>query len=133
MGTLTYDSTNIEFDDRLLAHLQIVIVNKLRRGESFVMSWRDSVDVGDGRSAIWLDPSIPLYFKFDGSRVPSIDRDWLGRLGASADGTRGLIVVNEEGESQRAGMLYGEGALRAAYGKARGRGKRQRAVAVAEG
>ncbi|MDN4598621.1 hypothetical protein [Leifsonia virtsii] len=49
------------------------------------------------RSAIWIDPSIPLYFKFDGSRVPDIDREWLARLSASADSSLGLIVTDEEG------------------------------------
>jgi len=98
MGTLTYDSIVIEFDDRLLAHLQIVIVNKLRRRESFAMSWRDAPEVGDGRSAIWLDPSIPIYFKFDGSRVPAINREWVERLAESAASSHGLLVVGEDGE-----------------------------------
>ncbi|MEN0085158.1 MAG: ATP-dependent DNA ligase [Leifsonia sp.] len=97
MGKLLYGSMTVEFDDRVLSHLQIVIVNKLRRNESFAMSWRDSSAVGDGRSAIWIDPSIPLYFKFDGSRVPEIDREWLARLSASADSSLGLIVTDEEG------------------------------------
>jgi hypothetical protein len=92
-----YGSVTVQFDDRTLSHLQIAIVNKLRRGESFTMSWRDSTAVGDGRSAIWIDPSIPLYFKFDGSRVPEIDRAWLARLSASADSSLGLIVTDEEG------------------------------------
>lgn len=98
MGTLTYDSIVIEFDDRLLAHLQIVIVNKLRRRESFAMSWRDAPEVGDGRSAIWLDPSIPLYFKFDGSRIPAINREWVEQLAESAGSSHGLLVVGEDGE-----------------------------------
>ncbi|WP_285117389.1 ATP-dependent DNA ligase [Leifsonia sp. fls2-241-R2A-40a] len=98
MGTLTYDSIVIEFEDRLLAHLQIVIVNKLRRRESFAMSWRDSAEVGDGRSAIWLDPSIPMYFKFDGSRMPAINREWVERLTESACSSHGLVVVGEDGE-----------------------------------
>jgi hypothetical protein len=98
MGTLTYDSIVIEFDDRLLAHLQIVIVNKLRRRESFAMSWRDAPEVGDGRSTIWLDPSIPIYFKFDGSRVPAINRDWVERLSDSAASSHGLVVMGEDGE-----------------------------------
>jgi hypothetical protein len=106
MGTLTYGSTVIEFEDRLLAHLQIVIVNKLRRRESFAMSWRDATEVGDGRSAIWLDPSIPIYFKFDGSRVPAINREWLERLAESAASSTGLIVAGEDGElTQRPGRL----------------------------
>lgn len=103
MGSLTYDTTVIEFDDRLLAHLQIVIVNKLRRHESFAMSWRDSAEAGEGRSAIWLDPSIPLYFKFDGSRVPAINRDWLERLADSASSSTGLVVSDEDGLPERAG------------------------------
>jgi hypothetical protein len=98
MGTLTYDSIVIEFEDRLLAHLQIVIVNKLRRRESFAMSWRDAPEAGDGRSAIWLDPSIPIYFKFDGSRVPAINREWVERLADSAASSHGLVVTGEDGE-----------------------------------
>ena len=106
MGTLTYDSIVIEFEDRLLAHLQIVIVNKLRRRESFAMSWRDAPEVGDGRSAIWLDPSIPIYFKFDGSRVPAINREWVERLAESAASSHGLVVMGEDGElSERPARL----------------------------
>jgi hypothetical protein len=106
VGSLTYDSIVIEFEDRLLAHLQIVIVNKLRRRESFAMSWRDSPEAGYGRSAIWLDPSIPIYFKFDGSRVPAINRDWVERLADSAAGSHGLVVVGEDGElSERPARL----------------------------
>ena len=98
MGSLTYDGTTVEFDDRVLAHLQIVIVQKLRRGESFLMSWRDSLNSGDGRAAIWISPTVPLYFKFLGSKVPVIDKDWLHELGMSAESSTGLIVTNEKGE-----------------------------------
>jgi hypothetical protein len=42
MGRLTYDSHfSVDFDDRTLAHLQLVIVAKLRRNEAFFLSWRD--------------------------------------------------------------------------------------------
>lgn len=106
MGSMTYDGIVIHFEDRLLAHLQIVIVNKLRRQESFAMSWRDATDVGDGRSAIWLDPSIPLYFKFEGSRAPSINKGWVDRLAESASGPQGLVVTGEDGElDERPGRL----------------------------
>jgi hypothetical protein len=97
MGSLTYDGLVVQIDDRVLAHLQIVIVKKLRRGESFVMSWKDAPSVGDGRSAIWLHPTIPIHFKFDGGRVPSINEAWLDELSTSANGPRGLIVTQEEG------------------------------------
>lgn len=103
MGSLTYDNTVIEFEDRLLLHLQIVIVNKLRRRESFAMSWRDAPEVGDGRSTIWLDPSIPLFFKFSGSRTPSVNRDWIELLAESASSSSGLVVVDEDGRLETAG------------------------------
>lgn len=97
MGSLTYDGLVVQIDDRVLAHLQIAIVKKLLRGESFVMSWKDAPSVGDGRSAIWLHPTIPIHFKFDGGRAPSINEAWLAELMASADGPRGLIVTQETG------------------------------------
>lgn len=110
MGSLIYDGSAIEFDDRLLAHLQIVVVSKLRRREGFALSWRDAAAVGDGRSMIWLDPSIPLYFRFDGSRVPSINRDWIERLTESASSSTGLVVMDEDGGVARAGRISGAAA-----------------------
>ena len=80
----------------MLTHLQIVIVQKLRKGESFLMSWRDADSVGDGRSSAWIHPALSLYFKFSGSRVPAINRDWLASLMASANGSQGLIVTSED-------------------------------------
>ncbi len=97
MGTLTYDGTLIHFDDRLLTHLQIVIVQKLTRGEAFLMSWKDSPSVGDGRTAIWLTPSTALQFKFLGGKVPEINREWLRQLGESAESSTGLLVTGEDG------------------------------------
>ena len=74
MGKLAYDrSLTIDFDDRTLAHLQIVIGMKMRRGESFYFSWKDDQQVGDGRTSIWLHPTIPLVYKYYGSRSPAIN------------------------------------------------------------
>ena len=95
MGTLQYDGVLVEFDDRLLAHLQIVIVQKIRRGESFLMSWRDSNDTGDGHSAIWVHPAQNLYFKFAGGRNPAINEEWLRQLTDSANSARGMLVTKE--------------------------------------
>lgn len=96
MGSLQYDGVIVQFDDRLLAHLQIVIVQKLRHGESFVMSWKDSAEVGDGRSAIWMHPGQSLYFKFAGGRLSTINPQWLDSLSASANSSRGLVVITEQ-------------------------------------
>ncbi|MFF9563912.1 ATP-dependent DNA ligase [Leifsonia sp. NPDC014704] len=97
MGFLIYDSIAIEFDDKVLAHLQVVIASKLRRRESFLMSWRDSTDTGHGRSAIWLEPSIPLFFRFDNARGPALDREWVERLVQNASTAGGLHVTDPDG------------------------------------
>jgi len=101
MGTLTYDGLLVHMDDRVLSHVQIVVVQKLRRGESFLMSWRDSDTVGDGRSSIWLSDSIPLYFKFAGGHSALINRDWIEQLCRSADSARGLVIMSEHDATQQ--------------------------------
>src|SRR6478736_2143745 len=71
MGTLTYDSKlAVSFDDRILAHLQVVIWSKLRRGEHFSFTWTEPSRSGFGRTSIWLAPSIPLTFEYFGGRQP---------------------------------------------------------------
>lgn len=101
MGKLLYSSTAIEigFDDRALAHIHIVISAKLRRGEKFFFSWQDSMNAGSGRSSIWLEQSIPLYFKFAGSRQVQINRAWIDLLVASANSTVGLTFMPEPGSA----------------------------------
>ena len=100
MGNMHYDGTSVEFDDRLLTHLQIVIVQKFRRGDHFLMSWLQE-DGDGGRTSLWMSPTVPVHFKFFGSRVPTIDEGWLQRLGASADSSTGLVVANEDGRPIR--------------------------------
>jgi hypothetical protein len=104
LGKFTYDSTLVvDFDDRVLAHLQVVIGAKLRRNESFYFSWRDDSAVGDGRSAVWLHPSIPVMFKFHGGRIPSINRAWVEDLMATANSSAGLRIVPEPDEHRNGG------------------------------
>ncbi len=96
MGRLTYNSTNtIDFDDRLLAHLQIVIGEKLRLNQSFYFSWRNDPQAGDGRAAIWLNPGMPLHFKYTTGKKPLINREWLRILAASANSPSGLQILPE--------------------------------------
>lgn len=96
MGTLSYDRIVVEFDDRTLTHLQVVIVQKLRRGESFLFSWRNAHEVGDGRSSAWMHPSIPLYFKFTGGHTPTLNGEWIAQLTRSANSSQGLVATSEE-------------------------------------
>ena len=96
MGKLTYDSSlTADFDDRVLAHIQVVIGAKLRRGESFYFTWRDDPQAGDGRSTIWLHPSIPIAYKYFGSRSPTLNREWIEALMATANSSGGLQIIPE--------------------------------------
>ena len=100
MGSLIYGSAAIEvqFEDRVLAHLQVVMSAKLRRGESFFFSWFDTPAVGDGRSALWIGPAIPLYFRYGGSRPPTLNKTWLEEMAIAAGSNQGLVLVEEPGE-----------------------------------
>ena len=86
---------DIEIDDRTLAHLKIVILAKLRRGETFAFSFEHDVSAGSGRSTIWLHPAIPLQFNFVGSRQPAINREWLEALVVTANSVDGLRILPE--------------------------------------
>lgn len=96
MGKLFYASElSVTFDDRLLAHLQVVIGAKLRRSEAFFLSWTDDPRAGDGRTSVWVHPSIELRFKYVGSMPSDLNRTWIDVLTDSANSTGGLIVVSE--------------------------------------
>ena len=97
MGKILYGDSGVEivFDDRDMAHLQLVIGAKLRRRESFFFSWKDDPNVGDGRSSIWIDAAIPLYFKYYGSKQPTINREWLELLTLSANSAQGMQFMDE--------------------------------------
>ena len=104
MGRLIYDNTTaVEFDDRVLAHLQLVIGTKLRRGESFYLTWTDDASVGDGRNSIWLHPAVPLRLKYNGSRRPTINTTWIQQMMALANSTEGLRLIPEPPDDRRRG------------------------------
>ena len=97
MGTLFYGAARYKahFDDRVLAHLQIVMTAKLRRTEGFILSWKDPAEAGNGRSMIWVTPYTDLHYKFSGNTPPTINRQWLEQLAALANTAYGLIVTDE--------------------------------------
>lgn len=97
MGYLLYGrpAEEIEIDDRLLAHVKIVIITKLRRGQAFAFSFEHDIDGDDGRSTIWVHPSIALHFKFDESLQPDINRSWLEVLMTAANSGDGLRLIPE--------------------------------------
>ncbi|WP_353814947.1 DUF7882 family protein [Agromyces zhanjiangensis] len=94
MGTLVYDSRlSIPMDDRTLAHLQVVILAKLRRREHFAFT-----ATVDGREVgLWLGPSVALEFRYADRRRPAINRAWLELLADVAASRDGLVVAPEPG------------------------------------
>lgn len=93
MGYLFYGNAiePIEIPDRLLAHLKVVVATKLRRSESFTLTWQHTTDIPGGRSTIWLQPSIPLRFVFH-SDAESLDPEVLVRFAHGANSSQGLTV-----------------------------------------
>lgn len=107
MGVLRYGfGAEYEFDDRILAHLKIVIAAKLRRNESFFLSWAMNPGAGSGRTSLWLDPAIPLQITFYGSREPQLNRAWIDVLAELSHSPRGLVLISEsDAEAVKAGSL----------------------------
>ncbi|MDP3949795.1 hypothetical protein [Microbacterium sp.] len=97
MGTLFYDGSGspIHIEDRTLAHLKVVIATRLRRHESFTLSWKHPDGEPPGRSTIWLHPSIPLRFVFDDPQPPTINGRWIEDLMNSVSSTGGIFLVDE--------------------------------------
>ncbi|MEU4015868.1 hypothetical protein AB0E56_11450 [Microbacterium sp. NPDC028030] len=101
MGSLYYGDaqTPIQIEDRALAHLKVVIATKLRRNESFTLSWRHPDGEAPGRSTLWLHPSIPLRFVFQEPESPELSRRWIEELAHSASSTGGITLVEEHLEA----------------------------------
>jgi hypothetical protein len=97
MGTLYYGAQDmpIQIEDRALAHLKVVIATKLRRNESFTLSWQHGDGEPRGRSTIWLHPAIPLLFVFDEPEPPELSRAWIEELANSANTSGGIQLIDE--------------------------------------
>ena len=95
MGRFVYSrmSPSVEIDDRTLAHVRIVVMNKLRRRESFMFDTQ--AGDGSGRRSYWINAGVPIQFHFYGTRTHRINRHWIDVLLASAGGADGMRVLAE--------------------------------------
>lgn len=108
VGRFSYDgNVKVELDDRVLAHLQVVISQKLRRGEAFPFTWRNDASLGDGRTTVWLHPNASLVYRYSGSRQPALNRAWLEALTQAANSTAGLYIVPEPEGAPAGDVLTG--------------------------
>lgn len=92
---MTYDSrVSLDFDDRVLAHLQIVIFAKLRRHEPFSFTNIVPAHFGSGRSSLWVSSDVSLTFQYFGTHH-SINPQWIDALIRSANSPGGLRLLDE--------------------------------------
>lgn len=115
MGKLYYGSTPdpVVVPDRLLGYLKIVTATKLRRSESFTLTWSGD-DTAAGRSTIWLQPSIALRFVFDAVEPEHLAAEYLRVLADQASSSSGLIVDLRTWEDAEASTRPAVRAVRAA-------------------
>ena len=94
MGYLYYgtEMQPTEIPDRILAHVRVVATTKLRRGESFTLTWRHPDGAPEGRTSIWMQPAIPLKFVFDSAEAEPLDQEYLRSLADAANTSNGLVI-----------------------------------------
>jgi hypothetical protein len=94
VGTLHYGSppASFQIDDRALAHVELVVMAKLRRRENLSFSLVD--EKTSVRQAMWISPVTTLRFEYDGP-MPEINRLWLQDLVDTANSSSGLRLVPE--------------------------------------
>ncbi|WP_396667952.1 ATP-dependent DNA ligase [Microbacterium sp. R86528] len=104
MGKFIYEGNlKVDFDDRTLAHLQMVIGTKLRRGEAFHFTWKDDTSLGNGRTSVWMHAQSSLVYKYYGSRRPTLNARWVDALAFTANSPTGLFLVPEPNGDETTG------------------------------
>jgi hypothetical protein len=94
MGRLKFaNGVRLDLDDRSLAHVNAVMQIKLRRGESFHLSWKDDPTIGDGRTTVWVHPETSSACTL-GSRVAKLDPRWIEALMVTANSVGGMRIVD---------------------------------------
>lgn len=93
MGQLFYGTSteSVRIPDRLLSHIKVVTTTKLRRGESFTLSWAHA-DGTPGRSTLWLQPAIAMRFVFDTAEPETLNSVALKSMAEMANSASGLVV-----------------------------------------
>lgn len=97
MGNLIYGSgeRRIHFDDRTLAHVKSVIITKLRRQECFTLTWLADRGTDRRRVTLWIHPSIPMEFEFDGIERAELNRAWLELMIVDAAASGEIFIADE--------------------------------------
>ncbi|MCU1445809.1 hypothetical protein [Cryobacterium sp.] len=89
------ETATLVVDDRTLWHLKIVILDKLRRGESHTFTWTTSHGDREGMDCVWLNSATPLHFIFDDSTEIPLNWLWIEALVRAANSPTGLQILPE--------------------------------------
>ena len=92
VGRIIYsdNKSSVDVEDRLLAHLQVAVTTKLRRGESFTITFPHTAA---GHLCWWIAPGVPVMFHMFGTHRPRLSRALLERLMTEASGPDGLHLA----------------------------------------
>jgi hypothetical protein len=100
MGRLAFGSETVTLDDRLLAHLEVVMVTKLRRREPFILTWTVDPSLGSGRVSRWVGVSTSWDIRYQSRSSGPLNPAWIERLMATANSPGGLRIVPEPDEEE---------------------------------
>lgn len=95
MGRLAFGNEVVALDDRVLAHLEIVMVTKLRRHEPFILTWTVDPSLGSGRVSRWVGLSTSWDIRFESRPAGPINQAWIEDLMSTANSPGGLRIVPE--------------------------------------
>lgn len=93
MGRLRFPhEVRLDLDDWAMAHLYAAMQVKLRRGESFHLSWPHDISIGPGRTTTWVHAETSWVCTI-GSRTRELDRRWVEAFVATANSVGGMQLV----------------------------------------
>lgn len=97
MGSFISADWVLRVDDRVLSHLEYVIVQQFRRGEAFLLTWVDGSGDDAVERSLWLSPTSPVGFEFDSADTIPLELAWVAALSSAAGSTEGLRIVDADG------------------------------------
>ncbi len=93
MGTLKYGTRELPVEDRLLAHVGVVVTQKLRRRECFLLTLHPA-DRRSETDAIWVSAYNDISFAYSGNRIPSLNHAWLELMMTQSYSMHGLDLTS---------------------------------------
>lgn len=94
MGVFQCGDITVPFEDRALAHLQVVITGKLRRHEPLLLTHLN-VEKGS-RVTVWVHPAQLVAFHYDQAAMPALNRHWVRQMTEHLEETGALQLLDEQ-------------------------------------